>query len=94
MNDETWYVVRTTRGVTSFVGPGSKPVPLTDAEVRAMGIGGEVESLDVEIGDTVRVAAGHAVRSFNVSRVQVRHLHLGNLHYFSLGQLRNLCFEE
>ena len=57
-NDETWYVVRNTRGVTSFVGPGSKPVPLTDAEVRAMGIGGEVESLDVEIGDTVRVAAG------------------------------------
>lgn len=35
MNDETWYVVRNTRGVTSFVGPGSKPVPLTDAEVRA-----------------------------------------------------------
>ena len=58
MNDETWYVVRNTRGVTSFVSPGSKPVPLTDAEVRAMGIGGEVESLDVEIGDTVRVAAG------------------------------------
>ena len=39
MNDETWYVVRNTRGVTSFVGPGSKPVPLTDAEVRAMGGG-------------------------------------------------------
>ena len=58
MNDETWYVVRNTRGVTSFVGPGSKPVPLTDAEVRAMGIGGEVEDLDVELGDTVRVAAG------------------------------------
>ena len=56
MNDETWYVVRNTRGVTSFVGPGSKPVPLTDAEVRAMGIGGEVENLDVEVGDTVRVA--------------------------------------
>jgi len=58
MNDETWYVVRNTRGVTSFVGPGSKPVPLTDAEVRAMGIGGEVENLDVEVGDTVRVATG------------------------------------
>lgn len=58
MNDETWYVVRNTRGVTSFVGPGSKPVPLTDAEIRTMGIGGEVESLDIEVGDTVRVAAG------------------------------------
>ena len=58
MNDETWYVVRNTRGVTSFVGPGSKPVPLTDAEVRSMGIGGEVENLDVEVGDSVRVATG------------------------------------
>ncbi len=38
MNDETWYVVRNTRGVTSFVGPGLKPVPLTDEEVLAMGI--------------------------------------------------------
>ena len=55
MTDETWYIVRNTRGVTSFVGPGSKPVPLTDAEVYAMGIGGEVENLNVELGDSVRV---------------------------------------
>ena len=33
MNDETWYVVRNTRGVTGFVGPGSKPVPLTPGEI-------------------------------------------------------------
>ncbi|WP_304507169.1 transcription termination/antitermination protein NusG [Anaerotignum sp.] len=58
MNDETWYVVRNTRGVTSFVGPGSKPVPLTEMEVRAMGIGGEVENLDVALGDSVRVVSG------------------------------------
>lgn len=58
MNDETWYIVRNTRGVTSFVGPGSKPVPLTDMEVRAMGIGGEVENLDVALGDSVRVISG------------------------------------
>ena len=58
MNDETWYVVRNTRGVTSFVGPGSKPVPLTDAEVRAMGIGGQVENLDIEVGESVRVVTG------------------------------------
>lgn len=58
MNDETWYVVRNTRGVTSFVRPGSKPVPLTDAEVRAMGIGGQVENLDVEVGESVRVVTG------------------------------------
>ena len=38
MNDDTWYVVRNTRGVTGFVGPGSKPVPLTEAEMRPLGI--------------------------------------------------------
>lgn len=58
MNDETWYVVRNTRGVTSFVGPGSKPVPLSEAEVRAMGIGGEVEVIDLELGESVRVVTG------------------------------------
>lgn len=58
MNDETWYVVRNTRGVTSFVGPGSKPVPLSDEEVRAMGIGNEVSIIDIEISDTVKVTNG------------------------------------
>ena len=38
MNDETWYVIRNTRGVTGFVGPESKPVPLTEDEMIAMGI--------------------------------------------------------
>ena len=38
MNDDTWYVVRNTRGVTGFVGPGSKPVPLTEEEMRPLGI--------------------------------------------------------
>lgn len=36
MNDDTWYVVRNTRGVTGFVGPGSKPVPLTETEMRPL----------------------------------------------------------
>ena len=36
MNDDTWYVVRNTRGVTGFVGPGSKPVPLTEAEMQPL----------------------------------------------------------
>ena len=58
MNDESWYVVRNTRGVTGFVGPGSKPVPLTDAEVRAMGIESYTQSFDVEVGDTVKVSVG------------------------------------
>lgn len=38
MDDDSWYVVRNTRGVTGFVGPGSKPVPLTPAEIRNLGI--------------------------------------------------------
>ena len=58
MNDETWYVVRNTRGVTSFVGPGSKPVPLTEQEVADMGIEQYVHSFDYEVGDTIRVVSG------------------------------------
>ena len=38
MNDDTWYIVRNTRGVTGFVGPGSMPVPLTPAEIKSLGI--------------------------------------------------------
>ncbi|MBR0382843.1 MAG: transcription termination/antitermination factor NusG [Eubacterium sp.] len=62
MNDDTWFVVRNTRGVTGFVGPGSEPVPLTDAEIRNLGIGTdqeeEVISIDVEPGDMIRVVSG------------------------------------
>jgi transcriptional antiterminator NusG len=58
MNDETWYVVRNTRGVTGFVGPGSKPVPLSEAEIRAMGIDLTVIEIFVEVGDTVAVIDG------------------------------------
>ena len=58
MNDETWYVVRNTRGVTSFVGPGSKPVPLTDKEVESMGIELPKETIDLAVNDSVRVISG------------------------------------
>ncbi len=58
MNEDTWYVVRNTRGVTSFVGPESKPVPFTPEEVRMMGIDTVVEDFDMEVGDTVKVAFG------------------------------------
>jgi transcriptional antiterminator NusG len=58
MNDETWYVVRNTRGVTGFVGPGSKPVPLSEEEIKNMGIDLEVVNIEVEIGDSVRVIEG------------------------------------
>ncbi len=58
MNDETWYVVRNTRGVTGFVGPGSKPVPLTEAEMKPLGIKMENVSVDFGEGDTIAVVAG------------------------------------
>jgi transcriptional antiterminator NusG len=58
MNDDTWYVVRNTRGVTGFVGPGSKPVPLTEAEMKPLGIKTESVSVDFEEGDTIAVVAG------------------------------------
>jgi len=59
MNDETWYVVRNTRGVTSFVGPGSKPVPLTEDEIRLMGIDVPREVvIDLDLNDTVKITSG------------------------------------
>lgn len=58
MNDDTWYVVRNTRGVTGFVGPGSKPVPLTEEEMRSMGIKATETASPFSIGDTVVVKSG------------------------------------
>ena len=58
MNDDTWYVVRNTRGVTGFVGPGSKPVPLSDEEMKNLGINKEEIVIDAEIGDTIEVVSG------------------------------------
>ncbi len=59
MNDETWYVVRNTRGVTGFVGPGSKPVPLSEDEMKSMGIKEEAAiTVNFKEGDTVAVVAG------------------------------------
>lgn len=59
MNDDTWYVVRNTRGVTGFVGPGSKPVPLTEKEIEALGIS-MVRDIEVDFGegDSVVVTGG------------------------------------
>ena len=58
MNDDTWYVVRNTRGVTGFVGPGSKPDPLEEEEMSRFGIHQENIVYDFEIGDTVTVLSG------------------------------------
>ena len=71
MNDETWYVVRNTRGVTGFVGPGSKPVPLTEDEMMNLGFQRTDVVVEFELGDTVVVVSGAwkdtigAVKSIN-----------------------------
>lgn len=59
MNDDTWYVVRNTRGVTGFVGSDSKqPVPLSEEEMRPLGVKSENFVVDFKEGDTVKVVAG------------------------------------
>ncbi len=57
-NDVTWYVVRNTRGVTGFVGPGSEPVPLTEAEMRKLGVKADSVEIDVALGDVIKVISG------------------------------------
>ena len=58
MNDDTWYVVRNTRGVTGFVGPGSKPVPLEESEMANLGIKRDNVVVNFGVGDTVVVLSG------------------------------------
>jgi transcriptional antiterminator NusG len=78
LTDDSWYVVRNTRGVTGFVGPSSKPIPLTDAEVRTMGIENVRVSIDVEVGDNVIVVSGPlesfvgVVEEVNMERQKVK----------------------
>lgn len=58
MTDESWHIVRNTRGVTGFVGPASKPVPLTEEEVAALGVEKREISVDYEVGDNVKIIDG------------------------------------
>lgn len=59
INDESWYLVRNTRGVTGFVGPASKPVPLSDEEVKALGVQEIVlPSVDFKVKDVIKVTSG------------------------------------
>lgn len=58
MDDDTWYIVRNTRGVTSFVGPGSKPVALTEEEIISMGLENFNETIDLEVNDAVKITSG------------------------------------
>lgn len=80
MNDDTWYVIRNTRGVTGFVGPGSEPIPLTETEMRNLGIIGTEEKMievDFEVGDLIEVVSGawegrvSTVKEINVSKQTV-----------------------
>lgn len=59
MNDETWYIVRNIRGVTGFVGPGSKPVPLTDEEVQRLGVETNEIEVNFAVGDNVSIIDGY-----------------------------------
>ena len=79
MNDETWYLVRNTRGVTGFVGPASKPVPLTDEEVLLLGVTDNKELFDnYEIGEVVKVINGPfkdlvgKINNFNYDKAKVK----------------------
>ena len=74
MNDDTWYVVRNTRGVTGFVGPGSKPVLLTDEEMIPLGIKEDNVVVDFVEGESIRVVSGAwadtvgVIQSLNVQK--------------------------
>lgn len=58
LTDESWYVVRNIRGCTGFVGPSSKPVPLTEAEVIRMGVETRKIEVSYDVGDSVRIIDG------------------------------------
>lgn len=58
MTDDSWYIVRNCRGVTGFVGPSSKPIPLMQEEVDALGVDTEGASTDYAVGDSVEVLTG------------------------------------
>ncbi len=80
MNQDTWYVVRNTRGVTGFVGPGSEPTPLSEEEMLNLGFQEQSEPdlvVDFAVGDMITVIAGAwkdtvgAIRSINEARKSV-----------------------
>ncbi len=58
VTEETWYIVRNTRGVTGFVGSGTDPIPLTDEEIRAMGFEDTSITVDYDVNDSVQILNG------------------------------------
>ncbi|MCD7820601.1 MAG: transcription termination/antitermination protein NusG [Clostridiales bacterium] len=63
LTDETWHIVRNIRGVTGFVGSGNKAIPLTDEEIRAMGMEKREVTVGYNVGDSVKITGG-ALSSF------------------------------
>lgn len=78
MTDESWYLVRNTRGVTGFVGPGSKPVPLTSEEIKLLGVQDTLTEIDIEVGDVIKITSGYfenfigSVESINVEKRKLK----------------------
>ena len=66
MTDDTWYIIRNTTGVTGFVGPGSKPVALSEEEVEALGVDVREIVADYEIGDNVKIISGAFVDKIGI----------------------------
>ena len=58
VNDDTWVLLRNIRGVTGFVGPEGKPIPLTDEEIRNLNLVQSVEEAPFSAGDNVKVVSG------------------------------------
>ncbi len=58
MTDESWHIVRNITGVTGFVGPGSKPVPLTEAEIEALHVESREAGVSYQVGDAVAIISG------------------------------------
>ena len=58
VTEQTWYIVRNTRGVTGFVGSGTDPIPLTDSEIRKMGFDIQSFNINYEVNDQIRVITG------------------------------------
>ena len=96
MSDESWYVVRNTRGVTGFVGPGSKPVPLTDEEIESMGVVELPLEVDLEVGESVKVISGPlrefvaTVQEINLEKRKIK----ASLYMFGRETLAELDFNQ
>ena len=58
LNDRSWYIVRNVRGCTGFVGPSTKPIPLTEEEVRKLGVEVKTVKLSYKVGESVKIIDG------------------------------------